>query len=52
VATGQAGAAWQRATLAAAEQRHNGQRALAIMLDHCLHHSATGLPVHTWQAAS
>ena len=32
-ATGQTGAAWQRATLAAAERRHNREHALAIMLD-------------------
>ena len=52
VATGQTGAAWQRATLAAAEQRHDRERALALMLDRYLRYSATGLPVHTWPAAS
>ena len=51
-ATGQTGAAWQRATLAATERRHNRQRALAVMLDHYLHCSATGLPVHTWPVAA
>ena len=51
-ATGQTGAAWQRATLAAAERRHPRQRALAVMLDYYLHYSATGMPVHTWPAAS
>jgi hypothetical protein len=28
------------------------QRALAVMLNHYLHYSATGLPVHTWPAVS
>lgn len=48
IATGQTGAAWQRATLAAAEQCHDRRGALAIMLDRYLQHSATGQPVHTW----
>src|SRR5215470_19178552 len=47
-ASGRTGAAWQRATLAAAERRHDRQRALAVMLDCYLHCAATGLPVHTW----
>jgi hypothetical protein len=51
-ATGQTGAAWQRATLAAAGQRHDRQQALAIMLDRYLQYAETGLPVHTWPAAS
>jgi len=51
-ATGQTGAAWQRATLAAAERRHNRERALAIMLDRYLQCAYTGLPVHTWPVAS
>jgi gamma-glutamyl:cysteine ligase YbdK (ATP-grasp superfamily) len=51
-ATGQTGAAWQRATLAAAERRHNRAHALAIMLDRYLHCAQTGLPVHTWPVAS
>jgi len=51
-ASRQTGAAWQRATLAAAERHHDRQRALAIMLDHYLQWAATGLPVHTWPAAS
>ena len=51
-ATGQTGAAWQRATLAAAEQRHDRERALAVMLGRYLRYSGTGLPVHTWPAAS
>jgi hypothetical protein len=51
-ASGQTGAAWQRATLAAAERRHDRQRALAIMLDRYLQYAETGLPVHTWPIAS
>ena len=51
-ASGQTGSAWQRATLAAAERHHDRQRALAIMLDRYLQYAATGLPVHTWPAAS
>jgi hypothetical protein len=51
-ATGQTGAAWQRATLAAARRRHDPQRALAVMLDHYLQFAETGLPVHTWPAVS
>jgi len=52
VATGQTGAVWQRTTLAAAEQRHDRERALAVMLDRYLRYSRTGLPVHTWPIAS
>jgi gamma-glutamyl:cysteine ligase YbdK (ATP-grasp superfamily) len=51
VATGQTGAVWQRATLAAAEQHHDRERALAVMLDRYLKHAETGLPVHTWPVA-
>jgi hypothetical protein len=51
-ASGQTGAAWQRATLAAAKRRHNPKRALAIMLNHYLQYAETGLPVHTWPVAS
>ena len=51
-ATGQTGAVCQRTTLAAAEQRHDRERALAIMLDRYLSYSGTGLPVHTWPIAS
>ena len=47
-ASGQTGAAWQRATLAAAKRRHDPQRALAVMLDRYLQCADTGLPVHTW----
>jgi hypothetical protein len=50
-ATGQTGAAWQRATLAAAERRHDRGRALAIMLDRYLEYADTGLPVHSWPVA-
>jgi gamma-glutamyl:cysteine ligase YbdK (ATP-grasp superfamily) len=50
-ATGQTGAVWQRATLAAAERRHGRQRALAVMLDRYLQCADTGLPVHTWPLA-
>lgn len=52
VASGQTGAAWQRATLAAAEQRHDRGRALAVMLERYLEHPATGQPVHSWPAGS
>jgi gamma-glutamyl:cysteine ligase YbdK (ATP-grasp superfamily) len=50
-ATGQTGAAWQRATLAAASRRHDQDRALAVMLEHYLQYAETGLPVHTWPVA-
>jgi hypothetical protein len=50
-ASGQTGAAWQRATLAAAERHHDRQRALAIMFDRYLQCADTGLPVHTWPIA-
>jgi hypothetical protein len=49
LATGQTGAAWQRAALAAAEGRSREQ-ALAVMLDRYLARAATGQPVHTWPA--
>jgi hypothetical protein len=51
-ATGQTGATWQRAALAAASRRYDPERALAVMLDRYLHCADTGLPVHTWPAAS
>ncbi|HXZ74943.1 MAG TPA: glutamate--cysteine ligase, partial [Streptosporangiaceae bacterium] len=51
-ATGQTGAAWQRATLAAARRHHEPERALAIMLHRYLQCADTGLPVHTWPAVS
>ena len=50
VATGQTGAAWQRATLAAAERGRSRDQALAVMLDRYLAYAATGQPVHTWPA--
>jgi gamma-glutamyl:cysteine ligase YbdK (ATP-grasp superfamily) len=49
-ASGQTGAAWQRAALAAAERRHDRERALAVMLERYLQHAATGQPVHSWPA--
>jgi hypothetical protein len=51
-ATGQTGAAWQRATLAAAQRHHDRDRALAVMLDRYLQCANTGLPVHTWPVGS
>jgi gamma-glutamyl:cysteine ligase YbdK (ATP-grasp superfamily) len=51
-ATGQTGAVWQRAVLAAAQRRHDGERALAAMLHRYLQYAETGLPVHTWPLAS
>jgi hypothetical protein len=50
VASGQTGAAWQRAALAAAEHGRNRDQALAVMLDRYLSCAATGRPVHTWPA--
>jgi hypothetical protein len=51
-ASGQTGAVWQRATLAAASRHHDPERALAVMLDRYLQCAETGLPVHTWPAVS
>jgi hypothetical protein len=48
VATGQTGAAWQRAALAAAEPRRSRDEALAVMLGRYLSRAAAGRPVHTW----
>jgi len=48
VATGQTGAAWQRAVLAAAEPGRSREQALTVMLDRYLACAATGQPVHTW----
>ena len=48
VATGQTGAAWQRAALAAAERDRSRNEALAVMLDQYLSRAAAGQPVHTW----
>ena len=50
VATGQTGAAWQRAALAAAEPGRSREQALRVMLDRYLACAATGQPVHTWPA--
>ena len=50
VATGQTGAAWQRAALAAAEPGRSREQALTVMLDRYLAYAATGQPVHTWLA--
>jgi len=47
-ASGQTGAAWQRAALAAAEQSQSRDEALATMLGRYLSYADTGLPVHTW----
>ncbi len=46
--TGQTGAAWQRAALAAAEPGRSREQALTVMLDQYLACAATGQPVHTW----
>jgi hypothetical protein len=51
-ASGQTGAAWQRATLAATRRHHDPEHALAIMVDRYLQCAETGLPVHTWPIAS
>jgi hypothetical protein len=48
VASGQTGAAWQRAALAAAGRGRSRDEALAVMLDRYLSRAATGQPVHTW----
>ena len=47
-ASGQTGAAWQRAALAAAEQSRSRDEALATMLRRYLSYADTGQPVHTW----
>lgn len=46
--SGQTGAAWQRATLAAAERGRSREQALAAMLNCYLQRADTGMPVHTW----
>jgi len=51
-ASGQTGAVWQRATLAAARRRYDRERALAVMLDRYLQCADTGMPVHTWPVVS
>ena len=50
VASGQTGAVWQRATLAAAERRFDREQALAVLLERYLEYAAAGEPVHTWPA--
>jgi len=47
-ATGQTGAAWQRATLAVLERDHGRREALPEMFKRYLCHADTGQPVHTW----
>jgi hypothetical protein len=51
VASGQTGAMWQRAALAAAERRLDRDSALLLMLDRYLACADTGQPVHTWPRA-
>jgi len=46
--SGQTGAVWQRAALAAAETELDRDRALEAMLSRYLACAATGQPVHTW----
>ncbi|HTQ90987.1 MAG TPA: glutamate--cysteine ligase [Streptosporangiaceae bacterium] len=48
VASGQTGAAWQRAALAAAGHDRSRDQALAVMLGRYLSRAAVGRPVHTW----
>lgn len=48
LASGQTGASWQCAALAAAERRLDRDRALIRMLDRYLACADTGQPVHTW----
>ena len=48
VASGQTGAAWQRAALAAAEPGQSRDEALTVMLGRYLSAAAAGQPVHTW----
>jgi hypothetical protein len=47
-ASGQTGAAWQRATLAAAEQGRSRDEAITVMFARYLSRAAVGQPVHTW----
>ncbi len=51
-ATGQTGAAWQRAALAAAGRGRTREHALTVMLEGYLSCAATGEPVHTWAVPS
>ena len=47
-ASGQTGAAWQRAALAAAEPGRSRDEALTVMFGRYLSRAAAGRPVHTW----
>lgn len=49
--SGQTGAAWQRATLAAAMKNRDTDDAFAYLLSRYLECAATGRPVHTWPLA-
>lgn len=49
--SGLTGAAWQRATLAAAMKHHDPDAAFACLLNRYLKCAATGKPVHTWPVA-
>jgi gamma-glutamyl:cysteine ligase YbdK (ATP-grasp superfamily) len=51
-ASGQTGAAWQRAALAEAETELDRDRALTVILTRYLACAATGQPVHTWPVAA
>jgi hypothetical protein len=48
--SGQTGAAWQRAALAAAMDRPSSPDPFAAMLGQYLDHADSGQPVHTWPA--
>ena len=47
-ASGQTGAAWQRAALAAAEPGRSRDEAVTVMFACYLSHTAAGRPVHAW----
>lgn len=49
--SGQTGAAWQRATLAAAMEHSDADGAFAYLLSRYLECAAAGRPVHTWPLA-
>jgi len=49
--SGQTGAAWQRAALAAAMAETRSQDAFAVMLGRYLDRAASGQPVHCWPVA-
>jgi gamma-glutamyl:cysteine ligase YbdK (ATP-grasp superfamily) len=52
VASGQTGARWQRAALAALETQLDRESALRAMLERYLRHVESGDPVHTWPVPS